>query len=181
MGIQNGLNRIKLLIYANTGLSGKIKDVIDDIINNEDITCVVPTEASTSLLEDVKETNFGGEYDPINNWTDFDKTFNLLLSLSGVKTNAEQNKKERQTRTEITSKDLFTEQCKYTSNQMRDIAIDECKEIFGLNLSYKDVVEEKIKEETIEYAKAFTGGEGGEGLKKSQNQKDDFKNTGVKK
>ena len=93
--------------------------------------------------------------DPINNWTDFDKTFNLLLSLSGVKTNAEQNKKERQTRTEITSKDLFTEQCKYTSNQMRDIAIDECKEIFGLNLSYEDVVEEKIKEETIEYAKAL--------------------------
>ena len=40
---------------------------------------------------------------------------------------------------------------------MRDIAIDECKEIFGLNISYKDVVEEKIKEETIEYAKAFTG------------------------
>ena len=181
MGIQNGLNRIKLLIYANTGLSGKIKDVIDDIINNEDITCVVPTEASTSLLEDVKETNFGGEYNPDENWTDFDKTFNLLLSLSGVKTNAEQNKKERQTRTEITSKDLFTEQCKYTSNQMRDIAIDECKEIFGLNLSYKDVVEEKIKKETIEYAKAFTGGEGGEGLQKSQNQKDDFKNTGVKK
>ena len=64
---------------------------------------------------------------------------------------------------------------------MRDIAIDECKEIFGLNLSYKDVVEEKIKEETIEYANACTGGDGGEGLQKSQNQKDDFKDTGSKK
>lgn len=184
MGIQNGMSRIKLLIYANTEISNKVKDVVDDIINNSDISCVIPSEDGRTILEDIKETNFGGEYTPDDNWTDFDKTFNLMLSMCGIKNNAQQNKLERQTQSEIKSKDMFTEYSKYINNSMRDLAIKQCKEVFNLSLSYKDKVEEKIKQDMMEQAQMFINpnmqGEGGGGGVKDEKPKNDFKKPSPK-
>lgn len=177
MGIQNGMSRIKLLIYANTEISNKVKDVVDDIINNSDISCVIPSEDGRTILEDIKETNFGGQYTPNDTWTDFDKTFNLLLSMCGVKTNAQENKLERQTQSEIKSKDIFTEYSKYINDSMRDLAIKQCKEVFNITLSYKDKVEEKIKEEMKEQAQMFITPniDGGGGGANNEKVKNDFK------
>lgn len=180
MGIQNGLSRIKLLIYSNSDIAPKIKDLMDNIISNEEVSCVVPTEMGSSLMDDVKESNFGGTYDPTSTWYDFDKCFSLLLSLNGITSNADNSKKERQTRTEIIGGDTFTAYSDYNSRRMRDIAIEECKEIFGLNISLKDLVDEELREKNIEYAQAFTGG-GGVGVENKNSTSNQKSQTGYSK
>lgn len=167
MGIQNGLSRIKLLIYANNDIAPRIKDTIDEVLNNNDISCVIPSEVGASLIDDIKESNFGGQYTPIDNWYDFDKTFSLLLSLNGITNNNDNSKRERQTATEIKSGDSFTEYSEYSKTLFREIAIEEAKSVFNLNIKLVDKVHEKIKAETLEMAKAYTGGEG-EGESNSQ-------------
>lgn len=160
MGIQNGLSRIKLLIYANSELAPRIKDTIDEIMGNSELSCVVPSEVGANMIEDIKESNFGTGYTPLDNWYDFDKTFSLLLSINGIITNADNSKKERQTATEIKSGDMFTQYGAFSRRITRDIAIEECKEVFGLDIKIQDKVYENNKKEALEMAKAYTGGEG---------------------
>lgn len=171
MGIQNGLSRIKLLIYANSELAPRIKDTIDEIMGNSELSCVVPSEVGANMIEDIKESNFGTGYTPLDNWYDFDKTFSLLLSLNGIITNADNSKKERQTATEIKSGDMFTQYGAFSRRITRDIAIEECKEVFGLDIKIEDKVYEDNKEEALEMAKAYTGGEGGGEAQKDENKK----------
>ena len=162
LGVEEGLARIKLLIYANEDLAPKIKDVIEGIIESPDVTAVVPNEVGSSLIDDVKETQFGTDYTPETSWYDFDKTFNLLLTLNGIDNNIETNKKERQTRAEVTSGTNLTAYANATREEMRTLAIDEIRELFGLELECYDKVAEDLKQKELEYANAFTGG-GGEG------------------
>lgn len=171
MGIQNGLSRIKLLIYANSELAPRIKDTIDEIMGNSELSCVVPSEVGANMIEDIKESNFGTGYTPLDNWYDFDKTFSLLLSLNGIITNADNSKKERQTATEIKSGDMFTQYGAFSKRITRDIAIEECKEVFGLDIKIEDKVYEDNKEEALEMAKAYTGGEGGGEAQKDEKKK----------
>ena len=171
MGIQNGLSRIKLLIYANSELAPRIKDTIEEILGNAELSCVVPSEVGASLMEDIKESNFGAGYTPLDNWYDFDKTFSLLLSLNGIINNADNTKKERQTATEIKSGDMFTQYGAFSRRITRDIAIDECKEVFGLDITIEDKVYEDNKQEALEIAKAYTGGEGGGKAQKDEKKK----------
>lgn len=151
LGIQNGLSRIKLLIYANQDLSGKVDEIINNILGESDLTYCIPTETGANLLEDVHESNFNGTYNPTDLWFDFDKTFNLLLSLNGIKNNIESNKKERQTIREVSSGDYFTNYASQTREQTRNIAVEQCKTVFDLDLSYEDIVEKKMKEEELKY------------------------------
>ena len=182
MGIQNGLSRIKLLIYANSELAPRIKDTIDEIMGNSELSCVVPSEVGANMIEDIKESNFGTGYTPLDNWYDFDKTFSLLLSLNGIITNADNSKKERQTATEIKSGDMFTQYGAFSRRITRDIAIEECKEVFGLDIKIEDKVYEDNKEEALEMAKAYTGGEGvGEAQKDEKKKPIAEKNTLTKK
>ena len=182
MGIQNGLSRIKLLIYANSELAPRIKDTIDEIMGNSELSCVVPSEVGANMIEDIKESNFGTGYTPSDNWYDFDKTFSLLLSLNGIITNADNSKKERQTATEIKSGDMFTKYGAFSKRMTRDIAIEECKEVFGLDIKIKDKVYEDNKKEALEIAKAYTGGEGGGEAQKDEKKKPIAeKNTPTKK
>lgn len=182
MGIQNGLSRIKLLIYANSELAPRIKDTIDEIMGNSELSCVVPSEVGANMIEDIKETNFGTGYTPLDNWYDFDKTFSLLLSLNGIITNGDNSKKERQTATEIKSVDMFTQYGAFSRRITRDIAIEECKEVFGLDIKIEDKVYEDNKEEALEMAKAYTGGEGGGKAQKDEKKKPiTEKNTPTKK
>ena len=182
MGIQNGLSRIKLLIYANSELAPRIKDTIDEIMGNSELSCVVPSEVGANMIEDIKESNFGTGYTPLDNWYDFDKTFSLLLSLNGIITNADNSKKERQTATEIKSGDMFTQYGAFSRRITRDIAIEECKEVFGLDIKIEDKVYEDNKEEALEMAKAYTGGEGGGKSQKDEKKKPIAeKNTPTKK
>lgn len=171
MGIQNGLSRIKLLIYANSELAPRIKDTIDEIMGNSELSCVVPSEVGANMIEDIKESNFGTGYTPLDNWYDFDKTFSLLLSLNGIITNADNSKKERQTATEIKSGDMFTQYGAFSRRITRDIAIEECKEVFGLDIKIEDKVYEDNKEEALEMAKAYTGGAGGGEPQKDEKKK----------
>ena len=162
LGVEEGLARIKLLIYANEDLAPKIQDVMDAIIESPNISAVVPNEVGSSLIDDVKETQFGSDYSPETSWYDFDKTFNLLLTLNGIDNNIETNKKERQTRAEVTSGTNLTAYANATRDEMRQLAVEEIKDTFGLELKCYDKVAEDLKEKELEYAQAFTGG-GGEG------------------
>lgn len=169
LGVEEGLARIKLLIYANEDLAPKIQDVIDAIIESPNITAVVPNEVGSSLIDDVKETQFGTDYTPETSWYDFDKTFNLLLTLNGIDNNIETNKKERQTRAEVTSGTNLTAYANATRDEMRQLAVEEIKDLFGLQLKCYDKVSEDLKQKELEYAQAFTGG-GGEGANFEQKQ-----------
>lgn len=162
LGVEEGLARIKLLIYANEDLAPKIQEVMEGIIESPNITAVVPNEVGSSLIDDVKETQFGTDYTPETSWYDFDKTFNLLLTLNGIDNNIETNKKERQTRAEVTSGTNLTAYANATRDEMRQLAVDEINELFNLKIECYDKVEQDIRDKEIEYANAFTGG-GGEG------------------
>ena len=162
LGVEEGLARIKLLIYANEDLAPKIEEVIEGIVDSPNIGAIVPNEVGSSLIDDVKETQFGSDYTPETSWFDFDKTFNLLLTLNGIDSNIETNKKERQTRAEVTSGTNLTAYATSPRDSVRQVAVEEINKLFGLEIKCYDKVAEDLKEKELEYANAFTGG-GGEG------------------
>ena len=66
---------------------------------------------------------------------------------------------------------MFTQYGAFSRRITRDIAIEECKEVFGLDIKIEDKVYEDNKEEALEMAKAYTGGEGGWEAKKDEKKK----------
>lgn len=170
LGIQNGLSRIRMLVYCNGELAENINDAIENMLGTSSLNIAIPNEEGASIIDDIKETQFGSQYTPQDLWFDFDKTFNLLLSFCGVKNNIEQNKNERQTLREVSGSDYLTRYAEETRLEMRNIAIEQVKEVFGLDLECVDEVEEKVKQEEEERARAFTGGSGVENDQK-ENEK----------
>lgn len=158
LGIQEGLARIKLLIYANEDIAPKIQETLESIIESSDIQAIVPNEVGSSLIDDVKDTDFGSNYTPETSWYDFDKTFNLLLSLNGINNNIESNKKAELTRSEVISGYDFTAYADTTREDQREIAVKEINKLFKLKISCVDKVKEALRREQLEYAKSFTGG-----------------------
>lgn len=175
LGIQNGLSRLKLLVYANQDLCNKVNETIETILGDSNLTFSVPNEEGNSLISDVKESNFGGQYSPEQLWFDFDKTLELLLTFEGIKGNIESNKSAKQTLREVSSGDFLARYSAHTRYDMRLLAIEEVKSIFNLTLTCEDMIEKEVMEEEKERALAFTGGEEGKGTSKNEKSKSDFK------
>ena len=177
LGIQEGLNRIKLIIFANESVSPKIRQNIEAILDSDDVANVVDVDLQNSIMESVQTTDFGATFNPQATWFDFDKTFNQLLTFVGITNNIETNKMERQTLREVSSGDYLTEYSDRIYTKSRDIFIADVKRIFGLNLKYTDYAQEKVKQEQLEMANAYTSStnsftepqqEGGGGISKEQ-------------
>ena len=174
LGIQNGLSRVKALIFANKSVSDKVNDVITNMINDPSLTVTVPTEMSENLSNDTEKHDFGGNYDPQSCWYDFDKTLSTLLSLNGIQHNAEPNKRVEQTAAEVQSNDFLTAYSNNTRKEMREIAIKDINSLFNLNIVLTDNTKKELEEERERQAALYGGGV----KKENTDSENDFKNGG---
>lgn len=136
MGINAGLSRVKAIIHANKDISGVIRDQITNIMGSRKAFSVVMDKNNS--LDVIEKVDLGVEYEPEKYWADFDKTFYLACQLVGLTTNMANQKKERLVANEVEANDEITTIIQDTYLDHRRRALEECKEIFGLDIKVTD-------------------------------------------
>ena len=148
LGINEGLSRIKCLIYANKDASTTIKNAIRSILGSSDLIPVVGEK--NNFLEQLQAIDLKVTYTPDIYWADFDKTFQFILQMVGISANA-MEKKERLTTSEAESNSEVTTLAEDTRLDFRKKACEEIKELFGLDVKVDNKVSSiKIKKPTMQ-------------------------------
>lgn len=132
LGINNGLSRIKYLLKANKDLAPTIMSEINSIIGSR--TGIAVISDKKSVMSDLEKLDFGIAYNPKDYWYDFDKTFNFILSLLGIKNNSESQKKERMVSDEVDSNEELVDLALQTRLEFREYAFKQINKMFGTNI-----------------------------------------------
>lgn len=132
MGINNALSRIKYLVKANKDLAPAIKTQINDILGNKSPIAVVNDKKN--LMSDMEKLDFDVAYTPKEYWYDFDKTFNIILTLLGIDNNMESEKKERLLVDEVNSNNLLVTMSLETRKHFREYAVGEINKMFNTTI-----------------------------------------------
>jgi hypothetical protein len=148
LGINESLSRMKYLIRSNKDSASVVSATIKQLIGSKSPIAVVSDKRA--LLDELEKLDFNVEYTPEKYWYDFDKTFNLILTMLGINNNLESNKKERLIVDEVNSNheliNLFTELRLY----YRTKAVEDINELFNLNMSIEMRHDDTNKEPTDE-------------------------------
>lgn len=139
-GINLALSRLKCLIHANKNLASTIKTEVKRIIGSRDAVPVI--NEKTNILNEIEKVDFNIDYQPDEYWKDFDKTFALICQVVGITTNLSQDKKERLIISEVESNDELTTIVEDTRLEYRELAVEQVNELFGVNWSVKNKVQE---------------------------------------
>ena len=140
MGINAGLSRVKYLLHSNKNISGNIKTEFKKIIGGSD--CIPVVNDKLNVLKEIEKLDFNIPYESDKYWEDFDKTFTFMCQIVGITTNVAGGKKERLIVSEVESNDELTTLCEDMRLEFRQQACDEIKELFGLDMSVDNKVEE---------------------------------------
>lgn len=141
-GINAGLSRLVALVHCNKDVAGTIKNEISKIIGNRNGVVVV--NEKMNILETINKFDLKVEYTPEKYWEDFDNTFNLICLMVGITTDMNKNKKERVVVAQVESNDELTTIVSNSYLSFRELACDEIKDVFGLNVSVKENKDIKV-------------------------------------
>jgi hypothetical protein len=148
LGINESLSRMKYLIRSNKDSASVVSATIKQLMGSKSPIAVVSDKRA--LLDELEKLDFNVPYTPESYWYDFDKTFNLILTMLGINNNFETNKKERMIVDEVNANNelvnLFTELRLY----YRTKAVKEINEQFGLNMSIHMRHDDTNKEESTD-------------------------------
>lgn len=140
MGINAGLSRVKYLIHANKQLAGSIKSELKKLVGGSE--CIPVVNEKVNILKEIEKLDFNIPYEPDKYWQDFDKTFQFMCQMCGITTNVSNNKKERLIVSEVESNDELTTLLEDSRLEFRKQGCEEINELFGLNVSVDNKVEE---------------------------------------
>ena len=140
MGINAGLSRVKYLLHANKSLASGIKSEIKKLVGGSE--CIPVVNEKVNMMKEIEKLDFNIPYEPSKYWEDFDKTFQFTLQLCGITTNVSSGKKERLIVSEVESNDELTTLAEDTRLEFRKQGCEEIKELFDLDISVENKVEE---------------------------------------
>lgn len=140
MGINAGLSRVKYLIHANKQLAGSIKTELKKLVGGSE--CIPVVNEKVNILKEIEKLDFNIPYEPDKYWQDFDKTFQFMCQMCGITTNVSNNKKERLIVSEVESNDELTTLLEDSRLEFRKQGCEEINELFELNVSVDNKVEE---------------------------------------
>lgn len=140
MGINAGLSRVKYLLHANKNLAGAMKTELKKIVGGSD--CIPVVNEKVNIMKEIEKLDFNIPYQPSDYWEDFDKTFQFALQMCGITTNVSNGKKERLIVSEVESNDELTTLAEDTRLEFRKQGCEEIKELFGLDISVDNKVED---------------------------------------
>lgn len=140
MGINAGLSRVKYLLHANKNLAGAMKTELKKIVGGAD--CIPVVNEKVNIMKEIEKLDFNIPYQPSDYWEDFDKTFQFALQMCGITTNVSNGKKERLIVSEVESNDELTTLAEDTRLEFRKQGCEEIKELFGLDISVDNKVED---------------------------------------
>lgn len=135
LGINEGLTRMKWLIQTSPNLASAIKKEADALLDSGSPLAVVGVKGFTTLNgEKQSKLDFEGRYEPNLYWEDFDNTFFLCLTLSGVNNSFMDTKKERLLAGEIEANNGLVSLANDSKFKYRQDACKQINKIFGLNI-----------------------------------------------
>lgn len=140
MGINAGLSRVKYLLHANKQLASSMKTELKKLVGGSE--CIPVVNEKLNAMKEIEKLDFNIPYEPDKYWEDFDKTFQFALQLCGITTNVSSGKKERLIVSEVESNDELTTLAEDTRLEFRKQGCEEIKELFGLDISVENKVED---------------------------------------
>lgn len=147
MGMKQALSRVKCLIQANESSAKIIKQAISSIVESDDLFAVISDKRnkgkSVPMLSELQTLQVYGEYEPSKDWYDFDKTWSLLMTMLGVSSNAEQNKKERLIVDEANADEMVVNLVNDMPYRLRLDAVEKINKMFGLSISVVSKAEQQ--------------------------------------
>lgn len=140
MGINAGLSRVKYLLHANKQIASAMKTELKKLVGGSE--CIPVVNEKANILKEIEKLDFNIPYEPDKYWEDFDKTFQFALQICGITTNVSSGKKERLIVSEVESNDELTTLAEDTRLEFRKQGCEEIKDLFGLDISVDNKVEE---------------------------------------
>ena len=140
MGINAGLSRVKYLLHTNKQLASAMKTELKKLVGGSE--CIPVVNEKVNIMKEIEKLDFNIPYEPDKYWEDFDKTFQFALQLCGITTNVSSGKKERLIVSEVESNDELTTLAEDTRLEFRKQGCEEIKELFGLDISVENKVED---------------------------------------
>lgn len=140
MGINAGLSRVKYLLHSNKQLASAMKTELKKLVGGSE--CIPVVNEKVNVMKEIEKLDFNIPYEPDKYWEDFDKTFHFMCEMCGITTNISNGKKERLIVSEVESNDELTTLLEDTRLEFRQQACEEINELFKLNVSVKNKVEE---------------------------------------
>lgn len=146
LGINNGLSRLQTLIQANKDSASVIKQQIKSIIESDEGIAVVSDKKN--ILQELQTFNLGVEYKPQDYWYDFDKTWNMILTILGINNNPESEKKERLVVDEVNINNELTSLTNDIRYYFRNMSANEINKMFNTNIKVIKLPKvEEVKED----------------------------------
>lgn len=145
MGINNALSRIKYLVKANKDLAPAIQTQINTILGGKSPIQVVNDKRN--VMGDLEKLDFNVSYTPQDYWYDFDKTFNIILTLIGVTNNMESEKKERLLVDEVNSNNELVKLSLDMRKHFREYGMGEINKMFGTSIVVKSIKDLRAEKE----------------------------------
>jgi hypothetical protein len=135
LGINESLSRVKYLIRSNKDSANIVKAELGKLLGNKSPLLVISDKRV--IMDELEKLDLNVKYEPQNYWYDFDKTFNLILTLCGVENNMESEKKERLIVDEVNSNNQIIDLFNESKFEFRKRAVKKINDMFGLNIEIK--------------------------------------------
>lgn len=136
-GINAGLSRVLALVHCNKDISGVVKSEIGKIMGGTKNGLAIVADKA-NVLDKIEKLDLKIEYTPDKYWEDFDNTFNLICEIVGITTDMNKAKKERVLTAQVESNDELTSVVAKGYLGFRKNACEECKDLFGLDISVEE-------------------------------------------
>lgn len=138
LGINEGLSRIKSIIYSNKDVAPYIKSQISKILGSPSLIPVISEKSN--ILKEIEKLDLDVAYEPSLYWEDFDNTFQFILQMCGINCNLATNKKERLIVPEVNANNEFITLAEDTRLDYRRYACNDTKRIFNIDINVENRV-----------------------------------------